>query len=153
MDFILLLALALAPGIFIAFYIYFRDKHEPEPIPLLILSFLFGVLSVFVTIAISIPLNKLVTIHEDSIGEQAIHAFVIVALVEDFSKFIFVRGILYRNKNFNEPFDGIVYAVMVGMGFATMENLFYVLNSGGVTAVLRIFTAVPAHVNVTGFNV
>jgi RsiW-degrading membrane proteinase PrsW (M82 family) len=145
MDFILLLVLALVPGISIAFYIYIRDKHEPEPIPLLIISFFYGVLSVFLTLAITIPLNKIVTIHEDSIGEQAIHAFVIVALVEEFSKFLFIRGILYRNKNFNEPFDGIVYAVMVGMGFATTENLFYVLNSGAATAILRIFTAVPAH--------
>ncbi len=145
MNYILLLALALAPGISIAFYIYFSDKHEPEPISLLIKSFLMGVLSVFVTLAITTPLNKLVTIHEDSIGEQAIHAFIIVALVEEFSKFIFVRGILYRNKNFNEPFDGIVYSVMVGMGFATTENLYYVLNYGEATAILRMFTAVPAH--------
>ena len=145
MNYILLLALALAPGISIAFYIYFSDKHEPEPISLLIKSFLMGVLSVFVTLAITIPLNMVVTIHEDSIGEQAIHAFIIVALVEEFSKFIFVRGILYRNKNFNEPFDGIVYSVMVGMGFATTENLYYVLNYGEATAILRMFTAVPAH--------
>ena len=74
------------------------------------------------------------------------HAFFIVALVEEFSKFIFVRGILYNNKNFNEPFDGIVYTVMVGMGFATLENILYVFNGGGVgTAIMRMFTAVPAH--------
>jgi RsiW-degrading membrane proteinase PrsW (M82 family) len=65
--------------------------------------------------------------------------------VEEFSKFAFVRFILYRNKNFNEPFDGIVYAVMVSMGFATLENVFYVFNFGYTTGVLRMFTAVPAH--------
>ena len=74
-GFPLVFALAIAPGISIAFYIYFRDKHEPEPIPLLIISFFYGVLSVLLTLAITIPLNKLVTIHENSIGEQAIHAF------------------------------------------------------------------------------
>jgi len=145
MDFILLLVLAIVPGIAISVYIYIRDKHEPEPIPLLILSFFYGVLSVFLTLAISIPLNKVITLKEDSFGDQAIHAFVVVALVEELCKFLFIRGILYRNKNFNEPFDGIVYAVMVGMGFATAENLFYVLNTGTSTAILRIFTAVPAH--------
>jgi RsiW-degrading membrane proteinase PrsW (M82 family) len=68
-----------------------------------------------------------------------------VALVEEFSKYIFVRGILYRNPNFNEPFDGIVYSVMVGMGFATLENVMYVEDGGWSVAVLRMFTAVPAH--------
>jgi RsiW-degrading membrane proteinase PrsW (M82 family) len=145
MNIFLLLALALAPGISISFYIYYSDKHEPEPVGLLIISFIYGILSVLITIGISIPLNSLVTINEASISDQAIHAFGIVAFVEEFSKFIFVRGILYRNKNFNEPFDGIVYAVMVGMGFATLENIYYVLNSGGATAILRMFTAVPAH--------
>jgi RsiW-degrading membrane proteinase PrsW (M82 family) len=68
-----------------------------------------------------------------------------VALVEEFSKFAFVRFVLYRNKNFNEPFDGIVYAVMVSMGFATFENVMYVYSYGLETGILRMFTAVPAH--------
>jgi len=145
MNAFFLLALALAPGIAIVIYIYFSDKHEPEPVGLLMISFVYGILSLFLAIGISIVINEFVTIHEDSIEEQAIHAFVIVAFVEESCKFIFVRGILYRNKNFNEPFDGIVYAVMVGMGFATVENIFYVMKGGEVTAILRMFTAVPAH--------
>jgi RsiW-degrading membrane proteinase PrsW (M82 family) len=73
------------------------------------------------------------------------NAFFKVALVEEFSKFIFIRFILYNNKNFNEPFDGIVYACMVGMGFATLENIIYVFQYGAPTGFIRIFTAVPAH--------
>lgn len=46
---------------------------------------------------------------------------------------------------FNEPFDGIVYSVMVSMGFAATENIFYVLEGGYQTALVRAFTAVPAH--------
>ena len=73
------------------------------------------------------------------------YAFFKVGLVEELSKFIFIRFVLYRNRNFNEPFDGIVYAVMVGMGFATFENFLYVFQYGVATGVLRMFTAVPAH--------
>ncbi len=56
-----------------------------------------------------------------------------------------MRFVLFNNKNFNEPFDGIVYAVMVSMGFATLENILYVFHSGFTTGVIRMFTAVPAH--------
>jgi RsiW-degrading membrane proteinase PrsW (M82 family) len=68
-------------------------------------------------------------------------------LIEEFSKFIFVRWVLYPNKNFNEPFDGIVYAVSVSLGFAGLENILYVMNSdnGVATGFMRMFTAVPAH--------
>lgn len=140
----LLLALALAPGAAIALYIYLKDKHEREPLGLLLLSFFYGVLSVFVTLLISMPLEWIL-INKQSAAELFADAFFKVALVEEFSKFIFIRFILFRNKNFNEPFDGIVYAAMVGMGFATLENILYVYQFGIPTGILRMFTAVPAH--------
>ncbi len=145
MNIFILLAIALAPGVAIGLYVYLKDKHEREPVGLLFRSFFYGVLSTFITLAISVPLNMVITINEKDVTEQAVHAFLIVALVEEFSKFIFVRGVLYRNSNFNEPFDGIVYSVMVGMGFATFENILYVMDGGLETALWRMFTAVPAH--------
>lgn len=145
MNIFILLAIALAPGVAIALYVYWRDEHEREPVGLLMKSFFYGVLATFLTLAISIPITTVVSIDEQNLTSQAVHAFLIVALVEEFSKFVFVRGILYRNKNFNEPFDGIVYSVMVGMGFATFENILYVSDGGLGVAILRMFTAVPAH--------
>lgn len=145
MGLLALLAIALAPGLAIGVYIYLKDKHEKEPIGLLIKSFLFGILSIVVTLIISGGVSTFIIIDEGDVVQQAGHAFLMVALVEEFSKFIFVRGVLYRNKNFNEPFDGIVYAVMVSMGFATFENIFYIVEGGFGTGLLRMFTAVPAH--------
>ena len=140
-----LLSLALAPGTAIALYIYLKDHHEREPLHLLILCFLYGCLSTAVTLLISLPVNFLILTAPDSVIDQFINAFFKVALIEEFSKFIFVRFILFRSIHFNEPFDGIVYAVMVSMGFATLENVVYVYELGFMTGVLRMFTAVPAH--------
>ncbi|HMJ69353.1 MAG TPA: PrsW family glutamic-type intramembrane protease [Cyclobacteriaceae bacterium] len=145
MEALVLLGIATAPCVAIGLYIYLNDKHEREPIGLLLRAYLYGVLSIGITYVISKQINRFITIDEKDLTEQAIHAFLIVALVEETSKFIFVRGILYNNVNFNEPFDGIVYSVMVGMGFATFENVLYVLNEGFSVGVLRMFTAVPAH--------
>jgi RsiW-degrading membrane proteinase PrsW (M82 family) len=145
MDILILLALAMAPGIAIGIYIYLKDHHEREPIGLLLTSFLYGALSTLVTFAISWPLEFVASLKDDSVIDQFTNAFFKVALVEEFSKFIFIRFILYPNKNFNEPFDGIVYATMVGMGFATFENILYVFHYGVPTGILRMFTAVPAH--------
>jgi RsiW-degrading membrane proteinase PrsW (M82 family) len=145
MTVLILLAIALAPGSAIVVYIYLKDRHEREPIGLLLRSFMFGALSIFVTLLISWPLDLLIPIDEQDLTQQAVHAFLLVALVEEFSKFIFVRGILYNNRHFNEPFDGIVYSVMVGMGFATLENVLYAFQNGIGTAIFRIFSAVPAH--------
>jgi RsiW-degrading membrane proteinase PrsW (M82 family) len=147
MNSLVLLALALAPGAGIGLYIYFKDKYEREPIGLVVLSFIMGIASTVITLLISLPVNWIIPIHEKSLSGQAIHAFLLVALIEEFSKFIFVRWVLFPNKNFNEPFDGIVYAVSVSLGFAGLENILYVMNSenGVATGILRMFTAVPAH--------
>lgn len=145
MNFIELIGIALAPGVAIALYIYLKDKHEREPLLLLATSFLYGVFSTFITLTITWPVNMLFILREDDVVHQFFIAFFKVALIEEFSKFIFVRFVLFPNKNFNEPFDGIVYAVMVSMGFAALENLFYVFEFGFQTGILRMFTAVPAH--------
>jgi RsiW-degrading membrane proteinase PrsW (M82 family) len=145
MNFLILFALALAPGIAIVLFIYRKDMHEREPVLLLLTAFVYGMLSTLITYSISYPLHIFFHTNEGDVIDQFYNAFFKVALVEEISKFIFVRFVLYNNKHFNEPFDGIVYAVMVSMGFATVENVMYVFDQGIVTGVLRLFTAVPAH--------
>jgi protease PrsW len=145
MDLLTLLAISSAPAACIILYIYLKDKHEPEPLSLLAKGFVFGMIAVLLTLMISFPLEVFVPTNEEDLTAQAVHAFLLVALVEEFSKFVFLRGVLYNDPHFNEPFDGIVYSVMVGMGFATLENILYVSQGGFETALARMFTAVPAH--------
>ena len=82
---------------------------------------------------------------KSSVWQQFIKAFFMVALIEEFSKYVMVWGVLQPRTWFNEPFDGIVYAVMVSMGFAAVENVMYVLQGGVDVALIRAFSAVPAH--------
>lgn len=145
MNTFVILALALAPTTAVMLYIYLRDRHEPEPLSLLAISFLYGGISTMLTLLISVPVNAIILTKADDDVHQFINAFFKVALIEEFSKFFFVRFVLFYNKNFNEPYDGIVYAVMVSMGFATLENVIYVYQYGFTTGIMRMFTAVPAH--------
>lgn len=145
MTTIILMILAIAPGVAIGLYIYMKDIREPEPSSLIALSVLCGALSFFVSIGIGLLLQRYTHVEQDDVIHQMIKALVFVGLVEEGSKFLFLRGFLFNNRHFTQPFDGIVYAVMVGMGFATTENIVYIINGGGGTALIRMFTAVPAH--------
>ncbi len=142
---VFLIAMALAPGVAIALFIYLRDTHEPEPIKPLLLGLLAGAISFFIAVGVSLFLNSVTHIEPTDVVAQLIRAFVFVGLLEEASKFLFLRTYFYRLPHFDEPFDGIVYAVMIGMGFASAENILYVLQGGGGTAVMRMFTAVPGH--------
>ncbi len=146
---LLLLASAILPVVLVIIYIYTQDKHEKEPKQLLFYNFLLGaVVSVVLTMLISIFVfdNILLLKDKHNIFEQFTKAFLVVAFTEEFSKYIIVRYFAQPKKDFNEPFDGIIYAVMVSMGFAATENLLYVLSGGGYeVALVRAFTAIPAH--------
>lgn len=141
-----LLLLAVAPVFIIMLYIYFKDKYEKEPKRLLIYNFLLGaIVSIVITTVLYTVSDQFISLDGDNIFHQFIKAFFVVALIEEFSKYVIVRYYSQKNKAFNEPYDGIIYAVMVSMGFAATENVFYVLEGGYQTALLRAFTAVPAH--------
>lgn len=142
-----LLLLAVSPAIIIIFYIYFKDKFEKEPIPFLVKNFFLGAtVSVLITLVFSSFASKLIPLVDElSVFEQFLKAFIVVALVEEFSKYVVLRYYSQKSKEYNEPFDGIVYAVMVSMGFAALENVLYVFQYGISTGITRAFTAVPAH--------
>ncbi|OIQ30292.1 MAG: protease PrsW [Bacteroidetes bacterium MedPE-SWsnd-G2] len=141
-----LLLLAVAPIFMIILYIYYKDKYEKEPKKLLLYSFLLGsVVSVIITLVLYYIYEAVLPLGHDTIFQNFIKAFFVVGLSEEFSKYVIVRYYAQTKKAFNEPFDGIVYAVMVSMGFAATENIIYVLQGGYTTALLRAFTAVPAH--------
>ncbi|MCH8903095.1 MAG: PrsW family intramembrane metalloprotease [Bacteroidetes bacterium] len=146
-----LLALAIGPGIGIAVFIYIRDKYEKEPIGLCIKCFLLGMLSTLPAILLERAGAELgFGISETSVIRTLVFAFLVVGLSEEFSKYAFLNWYAYPKKDFNEPFDGIVYAVMISMGFATLENIMYVFSAESVaeslnTAYVRMFTAVPLH--------
>jgi RsiW-degrading membrane proteinase PrsW (M82 family) len=83
----------------------------------------------------------------ESMFETFTYAFFVVGLAEELSKFLFLRYNLFLRSEFDEPYDGITYAVMIAMGFATLENFMYVNRASNAydVAWLRAFTAVPAH--------
>lgn len=139
-----LLILSIAPVFIIAVYIYFRDKYEKEPLNLLLLSLFAGSLICIFAIFIENLISQL-NFFTDKIATAFFDAFAVAAFTEEFLKYITVLILVWRNKNFNERFDGIVYAVFVSLGFALIENIFFVFKSGMSTGIVRAVTAVPLH--------
>jgi RsiW-degrading membrane proteinase PrsW (M82 family) len=142
-----LLALAVAPGVAIATYVYSRDKYDREPLKPLLISFLLGAVATVPAMVIESMLKPVLifTVSNFSIWYNLLLAFVVIAFIEEGIKFTILRYYAYRHKAFNEPFDGIIYSVMISMGFATLENIGYVLNYGFETGLVRMFLSVPSH--------
>jgi len=142
-----LLITAIAPVFIVIIYIYIKDKWEKESKLILFYNFLFGaIFSILISTILYVVYDSYFPEADKfSVLDQFIRAFFVVALIEEFSKYVIVRYYAQPKKDFNEPFDGIIYAVMVSMGFAAVENILYVFEGGLSVALLRAITAIPAH--------
>lgn len=141
---LLLLISAVAPSLALLYYFYLKDKYEKEPGQMLIKAFALGSLAVIPVVFFELRLN-IFDLAEMDYLKAGYTAFIVAGLVEEGFKFFIFWFFLWKNKNFNETYDGIVYSVFISLGFATTENIGYVLLSGYHTAFIRSITAVPAH--------
>lgn len=149
MNILLILTVALLPAIALLYYIWKKDKQK-EPTLWLLKAVVGGA-------AICIPV---------AVFEQAIHtvlfgiegeptslvgstamAFFVAALPEEYFKLLVLWFVLRKNPFFDEHFDGIVYAVCIGLGFAAFENVGYIFKSDEwlSVAISRALLAVPGH--------
>ena len=148
MNILILLAAALLPAILLWIYIWKQDA-QPEPTNRLVKAVLYGV-------GIGIPVALLEMVIENVLfdGEPTtlfgttVQAFFVAALPEESFKLLALWLVLRKNPYFDEHFDGIVYAVCVGLGFAALENVLYVVGAEEnwfSVAVSRALLAVPGH--------
>ena len=141
----LLLFLSVLPAGLLMFFIYRQDKYQKEPIKSLLKAFFGGTLAVVFTLI-------LVKITDYTIGlipylNQTVFydSFITAGIPEELCKFLVFMIFIWNDKNFDEYFDGIVYASFISLGFATVENIMYVMPGGIGTGIVRALISVPAH--------
>ena len=144
--FIYILA-ALLPAIILMRYIYSKDTYEKEPASLLWSCVLNGVLAALVSIILEMIGTSIVGSFVDQNSEtySIVTAFLVVAVVEEGTKFFFNYRRTWRDPNFNYTFDAIVYSTFTSLGFAAFENIEYVFQYGLSVALPRAVLSVPGH--------
>ena len=141
-----LFIIAITPAIAIIAGIYLSDRYDREPIGLLILTYIFGALSVIPAIIIEELFLKLNIF--SGIYSAFYTAFIVAGFTEEYVKRLVVLKLPYKTKHFNEKLDGIVYSVFSTMGFATVENIVYVVyryTNNPYIGLYRGIFSVPAH--------
>lgn len=140
---------AVLPAIILLRYIYKHDTIEKEPAGLMILLILMGVAAALCASVLEVIGQSVLNIV--AVPGTRLHtvllAFLVVAAVEEGTKFWLMKRRTWNHPAFNYRFDGIVYAVTVSLGFAAYENIQYVLHYGLSVALPRALLAVPGHMS------
>lgn len=146
---LLLLFVSILPVYLIGRYIYNKDRDK-EPVGLLAKLFLSGIGSFILTLILTLLIGVFIPslIYDDfnlDMFSLFIHVFFGIALIEEFSKWIFVYKLSYNNVEYDQVYDMIVYSVFVAIGFACIENVFYVFENGLGVGIIRGLLSVPGH--------
>ena len=138
---------AVLPACFLLRYVYRHDTVEKEPAPLLCSLLGMGCLAALCSAILEAVAEQLLLILVDPSSPvyTILLACLVVAVVEEGTKFFFLKLRSWRHSAFNYRFDGVVYAVFVSLGFAALENIQYVVNYGLSVALPRALLAVPGH--------
>tara|TARA_Y100000816_G_C25894473_1_gene466647 strand:- start:46 stop:729 length:684 start_codon:yes stop_codon:yes gene_type:complete len=144
-----LLLITILPSILIIIFFVNSDRFR-EPTSEILKVFFYGIL-------ITIPayfLNSFFAsiLYQTKLHHSLIGSFFTAAPIEEGLKLAVMYYLVFKMKDFNEPLDGIVYGVSASLGFATLENFYYVyvlsdtFNTSAMSlAALRAFSAIPAH--------
>ncbi len=153
MTLIIYIAAAVVPAAFLLRYIYKMDTYEKEPTYLLWQLLGCGVLAALASIVLEMIGQTILNASPLTSNTKVyilVLAFLIVAVIEEGTKFFFLYRRTWKDPNFDYRFDGIVYSAYVSLGFAAFENIKYVFNYGLTVAFPRAFLAIPGHL---GFSV
>jgi protease PrsW len=143
-------ALAFAPAALWLWYVRREDVREPEPRILVLFAFLNGCGAASLIANFRPRIERLVPIVPGLPGDL-LDAFVATALPEELVKLAAVSLACLWSRQWNEPMDGIVYGVAAGLGFASLENVYFLAATGDPWLVAgRAFTANLAHAAFTG---
>ena len=144
----LLVLVAAAPSLALLIYFYLRDRYDREPISCLLIAYLLGMYSMLAAQSMGAALAGGVSeewLHLGGEPAYLFEAFVLSGLVEEIAKWVVLMAAVYYWREFDEPLDGLIYGVTIALGFATLENFFYLSSHGVGIAWQRAVFAVPAH--------
>ena len=143
----LLPILAVLPSIVLIVYVYRKDTIEKEPLSLLGKLFIGGALTIVSAIVIGAFMEAVADeiLEPDTLAWLIFDNFIMTALVEEGGKYFVLKKLTWRSPAFDYVFDGIVYAVVTSLGFATLENILYLMDGDLSTAVMRAVFSVPGH--------
>lgn len=135
-----IISAGIAPGLALMSYFYLKDEYDTEPILLVLKIFIFGALLVLPIMFIQHTLT------EENIWTSPFkQTFLLAGLLEEFFKWFILFFTVYKHIEFDEHYDGIVYGVAISLGFATLENIFYLLANGLHTAFGRAILPVSSN--------
>ena len=131
---------AIAPALALLSFFYLRNEMFTEPRRTLVQAFVYGAVITFPVLFFQYVL------HAEGVLKHSFFSDVLfTSAVEEFFKWLILFVAILRHVEFDDPYDGILYGVAVSLGFATVENIIFLLSFGINEAFIRAMLPVSSH--------
>ena len=142
-----LIAIALAPAIALVWFFYARNVYTPQGKWVIAVLFVAGGAITMLALVMNHSVEKYTELWAGAPHTNLRITFWLlgVGLNEEFSKMLVLLLVLYPRRDFTTSYQGLMGAATVALGFAAIENIFYLERYGTVTLLTRSVLTVPAH--------
>ena len=151
-----IIGIVLVPGILWGWVFYHAQRYKKVYLPLLLLLFIGGMGSGLLALVLNHAVEKYTLFWPNALWPQIIvfgksipllssGFWFFVGFNEEFAKLLVLLAVVYPSRHLAEVFDGILYAAVISVGFATLENFYYLDQYGIAVVATRTVITVPAH--------
>ena len=153
MQALLIFALGFAPGALWLWFFRRRDGFRPVPRRVLLITFVLGIVSTIPAAFISFVALDASSLDPNTVELVSVAAvmLLVVGPVEETCKFLAVRLYAFRSLYFDEPSDGLTLAAAASLGFASLENVLYIVEFGPLVMLARAPLSTLGHVVFASF--
>ena len=119
------------PGLIWVSYIYSRTITSPEPQRLVLIALAWGMFSTLPASLLNDLGSRIVEVNQNALlgkGEFGTPELILVSIIAPFvEELLKPIGLIFIMKRLKTPYEGVLYGVACGMGFAIIENMLYEL--------------------------
>ena len=154
-ELLIVLVLTVVPSILLLMLILYSDRKSREPLLMILICVFSGAFTICLSLIIDKIILKIHLIGGDlftDVNSYSVYRILLLAGVEEYSKILILYLFLYRNKDYDDIYDGFIYSSIVALSFALVETFMYVFTESAYSdmtslAILRNFTSIPLHIS------
>ena len=151
---LIVLLITLLPSVLMLSMILYSDRKSREPIPMILICILSGAFTICFSLVIDkliLTLNLIDASMFPSQNSYSVYRIMVLAGVEEYAKLLILHLFLYKNKSYDDIYDGFVYSSIIALSFSLIETIMYVFREPTFSdmtslAILRNFTSIPLHI-------
>ncbi|MBR2712750.1 MAG: PrsW family intramembrane metalloprotease [Bacilli bacterium] len=151
---LIVLLITILPSVLLLSLILYSDRKSREPLSMILICILSGAFTICFSLIIDkliLTLNLIDASMFPSQNSYSVYRIMVLAGVEEYAKLLILHLFLYKNKAYDDIYDGFVYSSIIALSFSLIETVMYVFREPTFSemtslAILRNFTSIPLHI-------